>query len=211
MFEIDTASDYLDLLERLNTFLTATGSAFGLTYAGAGNGSITGYKGGASSVAEVFTITAVSASHFHVVGTVSGAQPAATVGTPYTGDLIQFTINAGATDFGSGDVFTLNTAPRWISRRRSRGALVTASGGSSGQYACDNVIDGKSTYETSRGWAGGAAPKTLQFDFPAAVTIVEYAIRGPSTQSYAPRTWTFEYWDGSAGARHEDADHVGAG
>jgi hypothetical protein len=106
MFEIDTASDYRDLLERLNTFLTATGSAFGLTYQGTGDGAITGYKGGASSVSEVFTLHATSSSNFTVVGSVSGSQAAATVGTPYTGALIQFTINAGSVAFVSGDEFT---------------------------------------------------------------------------------------------------------
>jgi hypothetical protein len=120
------------------------------------------------------------------------------VGTPYTGALIQFTINAGSVAFVSGDEFTLNTAPRWIARRQSRGALVTASGGTSGQYSCENVIDGKLVSDSSRTWTPGTAPRTLQFDFPAALTIVEYRILGPLTGSYAPRTWTFEYWDGSA-------------
>jgi hypothetical protein len=199
MFEIGTATDYRDLLEKLDTFLTATGSAFGLTYAGTGDGTLTGYKGGTASVAETFEITATSATNFTVVGSVSGSQAAATVGTAYTGTLIQFTINDGGTDFVSGDVFVLNTAPPWTSRRHIRGALVTASGGTSGQYACENVIDGKTGSDTTRQWQGGAVPQTLQFDFPAALTIAEYAIMGASSaNTYSPRTWTFEYWDGSA-------------
>ena len=58
MFSIGTATDYNDLLERLNTFLTAKGSAFGLAYSGSGDGRLTDYSGGPSSVAETFTITA---------------------------------------------------------------------------------------------------------------------------------------------------------
>lgn len=198
MFEIGTATDHRDLLEKLHTFLTATGSAFGLTYAGTGNGTLTGYKGGSASLAELFTVTATSSTNFTVHGSISGDLAAATVGTPYSGTLVQFTLTAGGTAFVAGDVFVLNTAPKWISRRQIRGALVTGSGGTSGQYACENVIDGKAVYDSTRHWSAGAAPKTLQFDFPAALTIVEYAIMGSSSGSYSPKTWTFEYWDGDS-------------
>ena len=63
MFTSGTADNYADLLDRLHTFLTAKGSAFGLTYSGTGDGTLTGYSGGASSVAETFTITATSATN----------------------------------------------------------------------------------------------------------------------------------------------------
>ncbi len=198
MYETGTATSHRDLLEKLHTFLTATGSAFGLTYAGTGNGTMTGYKGGASSVAEVFTITATSSSSFTVVGSVSDSQAAATVGTPYTGALVQFTLTAGGTAFVAGDVFVLNTAPKWTSRRRCRGATVTASGGTSGQYSCENVVDGKTACDTSRNWQTGTMPKWIELAFPAALTIVEYEILGPYLSSYAPRTWTFEYYNGSS-------------
>lgn len=204
MFEIDTASDYRDLLERLNTFLTATGSAFGLTYQGTGNGTLTGYKGGSASISETWTIECsdadISGSEiWDITGSETGMiGGTATTGEAFTDVHLAFLITAGSTRFVTGDRFTFSTAPKWISRRHSRGALVTASGGTSGQYACDNVIDGKLAYDSIRTWTPGTAPRTLQFDFPAALTIVEYAIRGPYTQSYAPRTWTFEYWDGSA-------------
>lgn len=198
MFETGTASDYRDLLEKLHAFLTANGSAFGLTYAGTGNGALTGYKGGSASVAEVFTITATSSTTFSVVGSVSGALASATVGTPYTGTKIQFTISAGGTAFVAGDVFTLNTAPKWTSRRQIRGAIVSASGGTSGQFSCENVIDGKAAYDSAGYWSGGAAPQWLQFEFPAALAIAEYAIMAPATGSYSPKSWTFEYWDGAA-------------
>jgi hypothetical protein len=201
MFEIGTATDYRDLLEKLDTFLTATGSAFGLTYSGTGDGTLTGYKGGSASVADTYELTCIDAEngYFAVGGYESGALANATVGTPYTGTLIQFTINAGATPFVYGDTFTLNTAPPWTSRRRVRGALVTASGGTSGQYACENVIDGKSTGGATQFWSAGGAAATLQFDFPAAVTIASYEIMSvTSYTTYTPHDWTFEYFNGAA-------------
>jgi hypothetical protein len=117
MYEIGTATDFNDLLDKLDTFLTATGSAFGLTYAGTGNGTLTAYKGGASSVAETFTITATSATNFTVVGSTSGSIGPATAGTPFAHAKVAFLITAGGTAFVAGDVFTLSTAPKWTLKR----------------------------------------------------------------------------------------------
>lgn len=124
MFEIGTASDYIDLLAKLHTFLTAKGSAFGLAFTGVGTGTLTSYSGGASSVAEVFTITATSATQFSVVGSVSGNIGTATVGTPFSHAKLALTINAGGTAFVVGDVFTLSTAPPWTGRLTPTSASV---------------------------------------------------------------------------------------
>jgi hypothetical protein len=199
MFEIGSATDYRDLLAKLNTFLTTNGSAFGLTYAGTGNGTITGYKGGTASVAEYFYITATSATNFTVWGSVSGSLAAATVGTPYTGTKIQFLLTQGGTQFVSGDRFVLNTAPKWTARRALPGAVMSATAGSSGQYSMENVNDGKLVSDSSRYWdAYAVRPAALQFDFPAGVTIAQYAIMCGYTSGYAPTAWTFDYWTGSA-------------
>lgn len=125
MYEIGTATDHLDLLAKLDTFLTTNGSAFGLAYAGTGNGVLSAYRGGASSVAETFTITATSATNFTVVGSVSGSIGPATAGTPFSHAKIAFTITAGGTAFIAGDVFTLTTAPKWIQKMGPPTASVT--------------------------------------------------------------------------------------
>ena len=113
MYETGTATDFMDLAAKLNTLLTATGSAFGLTYVGTGTGTCTAIKGGATSVAESFDLTATSATNFTVVGTVSGSIGPATVGTPFSHTKIAFTLTAGGTAFVAGDKFTLATAPKW--------------------------------------------------------------------------------------------------
>lgn len=121
-FEIGTATGHTDLLDKLNTFLTAKGSAFGLSYTGTGDGAFTAYRGGASSVAETFTITATSATSFDVVGSVTGSIGPATVGAPFAHATIEFTISAGGVAFVAGDEFKINTAPKWVAERAVAGS-----------------------------------------------------------------------------------------
>ena len=65
-----------------------------------------------TAVSEVWTLTATSATNFTVTGSVSGAKPAATVGTPYVDD-ISFKITAGGTPFIAGDTFTITIKKDW--------------------------------------------------------------------------------------------------
>lgn len=74
---------------------------------GTGNGTITAITvNQATAEAELWTLTATSATNFTVSGFVSGAQAAATVGTPYNNGIISFTITAGGTPFVASDNFT---------------------------------------------------------------------------------------------------------
>jgi hypothetical protein len=121
-YEIGTATNAVDLLNKLNTFLTSKGKAYGLSYTGTGTGKLTGWDGGASSVSETFTITATSATSFNVVGSVSGSIGSATVGTLFTHAKLTFTITAGGTAFVAGDVFKINTCPPWVNQRSVAGS-----------------------------------------------------------------------------------------
>jgi len=114
-----TATSYVDLLDKLDTFLTATGHAWGKRFTGTGTGDLISYNGTASSVAETFTLTAINANTFSVVGSVSGALANATVGTPYTSAVVAFTITAGGTAYVAGDVWRINTSPKWLRLRRA--------------------------------------------------------------------------------------------
>ena len=205
MFEIGTATDYSDLATRLNTFLTNNGSAFGLSYAGTGNGTFTAYRGGASSLAETFTITATSATSFTVVGSSSGNIGTATVGTPFSTSKLAFTITAGGTAFIAGDVFTISTAPKWTNNRLSMGVKVTATQSSSGQYAAQNLVDGKIAKDDNRVWRVDnpiTLPQDIQFDLYQSKSITSYEVGSYFSAiggtMYAPKTWTFDYWNGSA-------------
>lgn len=75
-----------------------------------GNGTLTGIEAAPAAVTETWTLTCTAGGPtgtFSVVGSVSGAMAAATVGTPYSAALIEFTINDGAADFIIGDAFTI--------------------------------------------------------------------------------------------------------
>lgn len=125
MYEAGSATGYLDLLSKLDTFLSSKGSAFAVTYAGVGTGLLSAWAGGASSVAETFTITATSSTNFTVVGSVSGSIGPATVGTTFTHAKLTFLISAGGTAFVAGDAFQLATTPKWTKLRGPAAASKT--------------------------------------------------------------------------------------
>lgn len=119
------AGDHYDFLNVLQAALCAEGHVWGLLYVGVGNGTLTGtdgaaggYRGGPASVAEGFTITALDANRFQVVGSVTVDLGVAQVGQPFESERLRFRINAGSTPFVAGDRFTLNTSPPWTLLRR---------------------------------------------------------------------------------------------
>lgn len=76
---------------------------------GVGNGTMTSVAVDQNTaVAELWTITATSATTFSVTGFISGPQGNATVGVPYNNGIVSFTLNAGVTPFQAGDTFTFN-------------------------------------------------------------------------------------------------------
>jgi hypothetical protein len=119
--KIGTATDYADLLNTLDTFLTATGMALTPAFVGTGNGTIAAL-GGSAGVAETITVTFTDATHFGVVGSVSGSLGTGTVGTAFTSTKANLTITAGGTAFVSGDMFTFAVCPPWTSLRRVAGS-----------------------------------------------------------------------------------------
>jgi len=120
-YQIGTATDYADLLDQLDTFLTSQGMTLSPSFAGTGDGTIDGLLGGSASVAETITITFTDATHFDVAGSVTGAIASGTVGVAFVSTKINFTITAGGTAFIAGDVFTVATTPPWTSKRRVAG------------------------------------------------------------------------------------------
>lgn len=112
-FTIDTATDFLDLHNRVRLFAGGypTIDSNVPDPGNTGDGTITNVEGAnGPSPREAWTITAVSATSFTVVGSVSGAQATnATVGLRYTSDdgNISFLINAGGTPFIATDFFTI--------------------------------------------------------------------------------------------------------
>ena len=111
-FKIGYADGHKELLIALKGFLCNAKKAYNIA-AGVGNtgdGYVSAERASDSPVDETWTLTATSATNFTVTGSVSGAQAAATVGTPYDNTIVAFTIIAGDTAFVSSDSFTFDVA-----------------------------------------------------------------------------------------------------
>jgi hypothetical protein len=116
-----TATDYGDLLNKLDTFLTTQGMTTSPLYSGTGNGVISALIGGSASIAENITVAMTSATAFSVTGSSSGSLGTGTVGVAFTNSKLNFTITAGGIAFIAGDTWTFSTTPPWTSKRRVSG------------------------------------------------------------------------------------------
>ena len=146
--KIGSATDYADLLNTLDTFLTGTGQALTPAFTGDGNGTIDAH-GGSAGVAETITVTFTSATAFGVVGSVSGSLGTGVVGTPFASTKANLTITAGGTAFSSGDAFTFAVTPPWTSLRRVAGSeMIWQAPGNGG---LDQILIGAKTFSDTGG------------------------------------------------------------
>lgn len=102
---------HYNMLAQLRHFCGGFGDLGSITRSGTGNGTISGVEASPSAVTETWTITctiaAANGGTFSVVGSVSGAQADAVVGTPYENGLIKFLISDGSTDFTVGATISI--------------------------------------------------------------------------------------------------------
>ena len=141
--QIGTATDYGDLLNKLDTFLTGTGMALVPSFAGVGNGTISAL-GGSAGVAETITVTFTSSTAFNVSGSVSGALGSGTVGSAFTSTKANLTITAGSTAFAVADAFTFAVTPPWTSLLRVSGSqMIWQAPGNGG---LDQILVGAMTF-----------------------------------------------------------------
>jgi len=111
-FKIGYADGHKNLLIAVKGFLCDAKKAYNIAAGGGntGDGYVSAERAGAAPVDETWTLTATSATNFTVTGSVSGAQAAATVATPYDNGIVAFTIIAGDTAFVATDEFTFDVA-----------------------------------------------------------------------------------------------------
>lgn len=195
--KIGTAANYLALLQTIDQFLTETGHAWGLTFAGVGNGrlrgpggTVGGYIGTADSVTETITITASDATTFDVVGSISGSLGTATVGTDFTSDVVEFRIVAGATPFQAGDVFTLNTGPKWT-RLRFCGcpeALLRTGTYSNVASLFDGVLN-------TGGVSATTLPQSVTVQMGVPTPVRSLSIWNGASTAQSPNAFNLEYSD----------------
>lgn len=190
------ATGYINFLDQLEALLCDHGHASGLAYTGTGNGTVTGtgglsggYVGGANSGSETFTLTAIDASTFSVVGSLSGALADATVGVAYTTDKVAFRINAGTAAFVAGDQFKLSTTPAWELLRR-HGALPSMRTASAFNTPANLWDENADTYATSTALPASAGMSMIG---PAEVRRVTIGMW--QTQARYPSAFRVEYSD----------------
>ena len=111
-YKIGYANGHKDLLMALKGFLENAKMAHNIAadVGNTGDGYVSAERCSTTPVDETWTLTATSATNFTVTGSVSGAQAAATVGTPYDNGIVAFTIIAGDTAFVATDEFTFDVA-----------------------------------------------------------------------------------------------------
>lgn len=195
--KIGTAANYLALLQELDTFLTATGHAWGVRFIGVGNGrlrgpggTVGGYIGTATTVTETITITFTSATSADVVGSISGALGTATVGTDFVGSVIRFRLVAGGTAFQAGDYFTVNTGPKWT-RHRLQGcpeALLRTSTYSGAASLFDDVT-------TTGGVSATTLPQSVTVQMGFVTPVRSFALWNGATIAQGPRDFVLEWSD----------------
>lgn len=143
-----TATGHEDLLEKFRKWICGYGTAAAAVAGGGntGNGTVGSIDTHPASVTETITLTATSATNFTVSGSVTGALAAATVGTPYTSAVIDFTITAGGTAFIAGDTFTI---------------AVTVGGMSSAGYAWEDQTTLTSEVLVGAAWSRSSTTFTV--------------------------------------------------
>jgi hypothetical protein len=129
-----SASSYLDLMDKLRRYAAGFGTAGAAVPDGgnAGDGTVTGIDTYPATVTETITLTCTAGGPtgtFSVSGSVTGALADATVGTPYTSAVIDFTINDGAADFIIGDTFTIATTQGALSAAGEEWTVMRWTGG----------------------------------------------------------------------------------
>ncbi len=163
-----------------NGVLTATtaGTAAAPVFAGVGTGTMTGVAAEADSAAETITVTALDATHFSVVGSVSGPLGTATVGTPFVSGQLGFTINAGGTAFVAGDKFTVATTAGTLGNVTAIPITGFADGATNMTFNW-NLLNGTTPQITQV--AGPSSTSAAQQDGSASGSLVNFSIGSDGT------------------------------
>lgn len=182
---IGTATDYLDLLDQLDSYLTTTGHAWGKTFVGTGDGDMVDYIGTSTSVAETFTITFTDATNFTVSGSTTGALAAGVADTPYTSAVIEFEITSGATPFAAGDIFTISTSPVWTRLRAAGSADQTKR--TTDLTNVENMFDDGSAYASR-----AATSAYVEWEMHRATEVLEFILQC-DTAATSPRDFALQH------------------
>jgi hypothetical protein len=168
-----------------NGLLTTTPETLSTVAAGAshqnaaatlGNGTITGVSGGYGAPVETVTalcLTPGPTGTFSVTGSRSGYLGVATVGTPFTSPVINFTINDGATDWAALNTITFAVTPAGVTAKVfgvNIEPIKVAAGNDAGSIAAAST-----TFEIGLGLSGTLNKALIEGNLGRALTAAEVA------------------------------------
>lgn len=154
-----TATSHEDVIEKLHDFAskaTKAGSPIKVPVF-TGDGNLLGQSSTADSVVETITITCTTGGPnavFSVVGSVTGALPAATGDVLYSESVISFYLSEGSVDYIIGDQFTIAVTaitPIWSANRyiHTPGSDYELILNSAGKTTTDDIFIGLQSYDTT--------------------------------------------------------------
>lgn len=204
-----TATDYLDFVERLDSFLNK-GHALRPDYTGTGTGMLHYVRGTTTSIAETITVVFTSTTAFTVSGSVSGALGSGTADTVFTSSVVSLCVvnlNLGdstAWQPDSTSFWTTGTPTNWVAgdtasfvmtipwqtvfKQMTRREAVVSSSNVTYAY---NAFDHNASTTTN----SNSLPAWIGCKFNKPISLRRFAITPYSTTSYAPVNFTLDYSD----------------
>lgn len=204
-YKTGTAANFEELHDALVKFVAGYGTLGTPSYVGTGSGTLAELDSFPATVSETWTLTCTAAAAnggtFSVVGSVSGAQASATVGTLYTNGKLRFLIKDGATDFIVGDAFTIAatagvmpTAERWQVLRYTGVTGISASSFLA-QYEPWAAFKGP-YHAHANGWATAVGQQNnswLAWKMVQPFEFTRLTLRGSPTIGQSPRDFKLQY------------------
>lgn len=219
----DTATDFTDLLVRLNDFLTGHGHSLPPIYTGTGTGTVSQVLGTATTVQETISVAFTSTTDFTVTGSVTGSMGTGTVDSAFTHAKVSFLVNAGGTTWASGDTISWVMTPPWACCRLFGGARHLASANFNISIVVDkSTITGANPLATDLPQWGGL--QLLQAIEVRSIRLVIYNNPGCGPRDYAVQysdsgsdgswvtasSWTAQTWTQAQEQRVHDVAAAGA-
>ncbi|HWQ10235.1 MAG TPA: hypothetical protein VN436_14035, partial [Holophaga sp.] len=185
----DTASDFTDLLVRLDSFLVDHGHSLPPAYTGTGTGRVSQVLGTTTTVQETITVQFTDATNYSVSGSVTGSMGTGTIGTAFTHARLGFLVSSGDTAWAAGDTISWVMTPPWARCRLRGGAAHLAST----NFDITKVVDGST----------GTYTNPLATDLPqwggikliAALEVRSIRLTIHATPGNGPRDYAVEYSD----------------
>ena len=188
----DTATDFADLLVRLDAFLVDHGHSLPPIYTGTGTGRVSQVLGTATTVQETITVQFTTSTAYAVTGSVAGAMGAGTVGTAFVHSRLSFLVSAGDTAWVAGDTISWIMTPP-LTRCRLRGAAAWIAGSG---FDVIRVTDGDTASYVSI--AANLLPQQAGMKLLKAEEIRSVRLRLYNSASYGPSAYSVEYSDTGA-------------